>query len=377
MTHIKNTALAFLALLLVGGVLQADPIKVTDVAGKNTSIVEILGMEGGFVKIKRKDGTTKLVPVTTFDRESLIRIIFELEKKRPLIQQDSNNGQSSKVGDNKINSNADVLTVAKLKVFGEDYVGKLVQFQGVTFGSISQYKVTRFPQTEIQTDGLLVKYNKKEFEKWIGFSFRDSTGLHSYTIANKSQWGNFILELKSEDRFNILGMVVEMPTSTAFGIIVVEIEKEANSINALKIPNPTLQPPFGKPTVEFQLLRVRPSVRFGGTTLLDITYQVTNHSDYALTTARGTFHFFNQDGDRFIGDVSFSIDGLVQPSASKVFTALERRSDLGFREHEEVTTKIETSLEFTDTKSGKQVISAFEKDKVDVKVTQHPEILKN
>ena len=82
MTHIKNTTLAFFVLLLVAGVLQADPIKITDVTGKFTLMIEILKVEGEFVMARTANGEEMKFRIDTIDRESLVRVIRELGKKQ-------------------------------------------------------------------------------------------------------------------------------------------------------------------------------------------------------------------------------------------------------------------------------------------------------
>ena len=46
-----------------------------------------------------------------------------------------------------------------------------------------------------------------------------------YTLANKERWAEFLLVLKKYEKINVAGVIVELPTSSDYGIIVTHIEK--------------------------------------------------------------------------------------------------------------------------------------------------------
>jgi len=60
---------------------SAAPIKVTDVSGKFSSTVEVIEIVGTSVKLRRADGSIVELPLTTFDRDSLIKILVEVGRE--------------------------------------------------------------------------------------------------------------------------------------------------------------------------------------------------------------------------------------------------------------------------------------------------------
>jgi formylglycine-generating enzyme len=85
-----KTKLGLLLLMLLSAVIifsfaanfcSAAPIEVTDVSGNFTSKVEVIGIVGTSVKVRRSDGSTVEIQLTTFDKDSLIKIIIELGRK--------------------------------------------------------------------------------------------------------------------------------------------------------------------------------------------------------------------------------------------------------------------------------------------------------
>jgi formylglycine-generating enzyme required for sulfatase activity len=66
---------------MAANVCSADPIKVTDVSGNFTSTIEVIGIVGTSVKVRRSDGSTVEIQLTTFDRDSLIKILIELGRE--------------------------------------------------------------------------------------------------------------------------------------------------------------------------------------------------------------------------------------------------------------------------------------------------------
>jgi formylglycine-generating enzyme required for sulfatase activity len=59
----------------------AAPIEVTDVSGNFTSTVEVIGIVGTSVKVRRSNGSTVEMQLATFDKDSLIKILIELGRK--------------------------------------------------------------------------------------------------------------------------------------------------------------------------------------------------------------------------------------------------------------------------------------------------------
>jgi hypothetical protein len=118
------------------------------------------------------------------------------------------------------------ISLKRLEVFGKDYVGKKVLFSNVRFYDIAQSRISSFPMIQIKTDGLITTYRKSEAEKWVNFVFDESDGEACwYTLANKERWAEFLLGLKRYEKINVTGVVVELPTSSDYGIIVTGIEK--------------------------------------------------------------------------------------------------------------------------------------------------------
>jgi len=68
-------------LVTVVGFVRADPIEVTDVTGEFTLTVEIIEMVGASVKVKRVDGAIIKLPLSNFNRDSLIKIVIEIDRK--------------------------------------------------------------------------------------------------------------------------------------------------------------------------------------------------------------------------------------------------------------------------------------------------------
>jgi formylglycine-generating enzyme len=85
-----KTKLGLLLLMLLPAVIifsvtanccSAAPIEVTDVSGNFTSTVEVIGIVGTSVKVRRSDGSTVKIQLTTFDKDSLIKILIELGRE--------------------------------------------------------------------------------------------------------------------------------------------------------------------------------------------------------------------------------------------------------------------------------------------------------
>jgi hypothetical protein len=374
MTHIKNTTLAFFVLLLVAGVLQADPIKITDVTGKFTLMIEILKVEGEFVMARTANGEEMKFRIDTIDRESLVRVIRELGKKQLNIPKNKDDKpEENRPLRNQNNGNIETISIKRLDVFGEKYVGKVVRFKGVRLASINKTITTRFPQTELQTDGLVVNYRKDEAERWVGFSFRDSNDLNSYTIANKSRWGELLLELEDDELIDITGFVVEMPSSPYHGIIANVIEKTA-AANPVKVPKPTLNPPFEKPTLEIQFLRIRPLNQFSD----ELSYQATNHSKYAIHEIYLDIIYVGKDNVPFKTDHLFG-ELALKPNESAVFRFryLDRFDKDKVKEFRLGTNSFGANVDYRDPVSGDAVRFKDSKSGFEIKITQQPEILKN
>ena len=125
------------------------------------------------------------------------------------------------------------ISIKRLKVFGEDFVEKKVRLSGVRFATIHQHDIIRFPGIHIKTDESGITYRKDELKKWTGIMIRQhsswvTTDLNEYCqyiMLSKERWGDFILRLKGDDEINIEGVVVGLPSSRDFGIIVTHIEK--------------------------------------------------------------------------------------------------------------------------------------------------------
>ena len=87
----NNIALAFVATVFLTPCLLAEPIKVADSAGKFTATVEIICVARDSVQIQREDDTTRLVPISVFNLDSLSRITIELQRqveKKPYLEDD-------------------------------------------------------------------------------------------------------------------------------------------------------------------------------------------------------------------------------------------------------------------------------------------------
>ena len=120
----------------------------------------------------------------------------------------------------------DGISLQRLAVFGDEYVGKKVRFSNVKFSGIVQSGVSAFPMIQIKTDGLITIYRKNEAEKWVNFAFiGKESNFCNYTLASKELWAEFLLGLKRNDNINVEGVVVDLPSSTDYGIIVTHIEK--------------------------------------------------------------------------------------------------------------------------------------------------------
>jgi formylglycine-generating enzyme required for sulfatase activity len=85
-----KTKLGLLLLMLLPAVIifsvtanccSAAPIEVTDVSGNFTSTVEVIGIVGTSVKVRRSNGSTVEMQLATFDKDSLIKILIELGRK--------------------------------------------------------------------------------------------------------------------------------------------------------------------------------------------------------------------------------------------------------------------------------------------------------
>lgn len=215
------------ALIFVGAVvlcfsltLPAEEISVRTKKGVAGSI-EVIGVTGDSLKFKGSRGTM-LLPLKDFDEDSLIRIIKELGKLNNAISP----AEASSPKPSGATGKAIEMTLKRLEVFGEDYVGKLVRFSNAEFYKIDQDGVTRFPMVQIKSNGLITTYRKDEAAKWVNFAWDDAEGSDGwYALADKKQWAEFLLTLEDDDKINIEGVVVALATSDDYGLIVTKIER--------------------------------------------------------------------------------------------------------------------------------------------------------
>jgi hypothetical protein len=361
----KPILLTALFLAAFAGFVKADPIKVTDVTGKFTSTVEIIEIVGTSVKIKEANGgKTKLVPLSTFDNDSLIRIIGELGRQadRAPVAQRANpapdNARVFETGNQPIE-----MTLKRLSVLGEEFVGKTVRFSNAEFYKISQGQITSFPMVQIRTNGLLTTYRKEEAKKWVNFVFDDVDGETCwYTLANKKQWVEFLLNLERDELLNVEGIVVELPTNDDYGIILTALEKVSESAMAVKVPKPSLKGPFTKPTCEIQLLSV---IKKSGSTYLP--HQITNHSKYSIKVFY-FLQFFDENGD-FLGENLNTAGSPLKPGESRI---IKRSVEPIFVEGNlEIKAKISVAT-FKDIKTGGDVPREIER-KLEIVITKQLE----
>jgi|GEM_PF-6727134 len=251
--------------------LPAEEITVRSKRGVASSI-EVIGVDGDSLKFKGSRGTM-LLPLKDFDEDSLIRIIKELGKleskdapvvktpmqptgafidqqlsflsggrpKPPAVTHEHQAGGGGTLGAifrslNPFGGNsgnaepnagkATETTLKRLEVFGENYVGKRVRFSNAKFYGIFQSRISDFPGVQIKTDGLITTYRKDEAAKWVNFAWDDAEGSTSWhALANKEQWAEFLLSLEKYEKVNIEGVVVDLPSDSAYGIIVTKVER--------------------------------------------------------------------------------------------------------------------------------------------------------
>ena len=113
-----------------------------------------------------------------------------------------------------------------LESVGERYKDKQVELLGLKYLRLNNSSLTQLPSVQIETNGLITRYNKEEANKWFGFNVEDKEGnFLYYCFANKAEFVEKFLKFKErQTMFNLKGIVVELESSTDYGIILTDIE---------------------------------------------------------------------------------------------------------------------------------------------------------
>ena len=94
------------------------------------------------------------------------------------------------------------------------------------FNGFSDIWIDNLPSVRINTNGLITRYDKAEFDKWFGFRLQDREGGSISTcFAPKAGFVDKFLEFENRrTKLNVKGIVVELENSSQHGIIVTDVE---------------------------------------------------------------------------------------------------------------------------------------------------------
>jgi hypothetical protein len=120
-------------------------------------------------------------------------------------------------------------TIKQLKLLGDRYKGKSVALSGLKFEKASNSSVGDLPGITIDDNGLISHVNSTAFDRWIGFSARDSADEgFQYFFALKDHFGDLIADLKEGENIEVNGVVTDTMQAGEYAVICYAIRKSTS-----------------------------------------------------------------------------------------------------------------------------------------------------
>ena len=188
--------------------LSAQKITAKTKSGYSSSI-EVLGVVGDSLQFKNLEGATKLLRLSEFDEETLIRIIKKLSKRKKTTSSSTPAKTNPLGGNDPIPGNlpGQEVTVAQLENLPERYLRKKIKMTGAKFK---------------QPDPTWTKIYK--LKDHIGFDADDPNGkFYTHFIISKRQ-ADLVLGLKKGQHINVSGSLSSYSSFSGPGFFF-EVEK--------------------------------------------------------------------------------------------------------------------------------------------------------
>lgn len=117
------------------------------------------------------------------------------------------------------------VTAKQVEVLGEKYEGKTVKISQCKFLESNVNLVSELPGVTLESNGLQSVLDAREHQKWIGFALHDSAGtFFQFAFASKVDYGEVLAAMKKNTQLNLVGRVVRMSGTLAYGLVCSDIE---------------------------------------------------------------------------------------------------------------------------------------------------------